>query len=421
MATTLYPINPATEMGDTHLGALTSPTFSELPYKSRTSRGAGVVTESTTTAAGPTAGRPVGFDARGLGFISLPLAADVTIAGTITFNIRFSESDMMANVGPQVIVQVIRANVLGTNDSNTTETIVDSEHGTETGTAETTHNWTASPTSTVVNRGDRLKIIVLGNDAGGNMASGFSFTFYYSAASGGASGDSFVTFTEDISFETAPAETILYLTSTASDVDVGAAVEKEAWTSRGVLATTAVRNTAAGRTAPLQWTDSAGGNVIEWYTKPLQAFTLGGMAKANLRLHESNGAANASARCQIAVVDGDGANPVVWADWCIAPLDSANHSAEIAPTTEAARTVWASGDDLAVTNGKRLRIRVYVDDISNGALVTGHTVTLTYSGALADLTGDSWVQLPQSVSEFTGAAAEDPYPYVGGGYYPTQG
>ena len=402
MATTLYFSNllPTGETHRAYFGDLNaSPPAGRIPSQITTSRGTTMATSGVATSAGPTAGIPVPTDRS---FWTQPLAADVTISGTITFNIRFSESDMMANVGPQVIVQVIRANVLGTDDSNTVETIVDSEHGTETGTSESLHSWTASPTSTVVNRGDRLRISVCGNDAGGDMASGFSFTFYFGSPDPDVSGDSFITFTENLSFESAPAGTTLYLTSTASDVDAGAAVEKEAWTSRGGSATTAIRNTAAGATAPLQWTDSAGGSVIEWYTKPLQAFTLVGLAKANLRLHESNAAAQASARCQIAVVNGDGTNAVVWADWCIEGTLVSGQVGEL-PTSEAARIAWPSGDDLSVSNGQRLRIRIYLDDLGNINLASGHTATLTYSGPTGGASGDSWVQLPQSVAEFAAA------------------
>ena len=74
----------------------------------------------------------------------------------------------------------------------------------------------------------------------------------------------------------------MYLTDTASAVST-ASVDREAWTSRGAGVQTDVRNTAAGWTAPLQLTDTAGGTVVDWFTRPLTAFTLTGMAVANLR------------------------------------------------------------------------------------------------------------------------------------------
>ena len=110
----------------------------------------------------------------------------------------------------------------------------------------------------------------------------------------------------------AGATTTLYLTDTASAVST-ASVDREAWTSRGAGVQTDVTNTTAGWTAPIQMTDTAGGTVVDWFTKPLQAVTLGGLAVANLRALESNALANASPRCQVARVDNDGTNATVWA------------------------------------------------------------------------------------------------------------
>ena len=141
--------------------------------------------------------------------------------------------------------------------------------------------------------------------------------------------------------------------------------------------TTDVTNTAAGWTAPIQVTDTAGGTVVDWFTRPLTAFTLGGMAVANLRALESNAAANASLRCQVARVEGDGTSPTVWADWAVATI--LTDDGEIG-TTEAARTANVSGDDLAITDGQRLRIRIYVDDMSSAAMAASQTVTFYYAG-----------------------------------------
>ena len=111
---------------------------------------------------------------------------------------------------------------------------------------------------------------------------------------------------------------VLYLTDTASDVAT-ASVDREAWTSRGAGVQTDVTNTAAGWTAPIQVTDTAGGTVVDWFTKQLTAFTLTGMAVVNIRALESNASAGASLRCEIARVESDGTSPTVWASWCIAP------------------------------------------------------------------------------------------------------
>ena len=70
-------------------------------------------------------------------------------------------------------------------------------------------------------------------------------------------------------------------------------------------------DTDAGFLAPLYQT--------EWYTPQLSAFTLTGMAVANLRALRRTSAANASLRCEIARVESDGTSPTgAWANWCIA-------------------------------------------------------------------------------------------------------
>lgn len=116
----------------------------------------------------------------------------VTVAGTVTFNIRALESAAQANTGMRVTVE--RCNSAGTVLS----TIIDSSKGTELSTADAAQNWTGTPTSTALSDGDRLKITVWGVAAGGTMPTGRTFTVTYDGPTGGAAGDSFVTFTEAI-------------------------------------------------------------------------------------------------------------------------------------------------------------------------------------------------------------------------------
>lgn len=354
------------------------------------------------TAAGPTNGIELAVSASDSHeWISEPLAADVTIAGTITFNLWMSENNMSANCGAQCVIE--RLDHLGAIIS----TVVNSEKGTELPvTTRAAQNWTAAPTSTAFNKGDRIRIRVASNDVG-TMGSGFTFNFADSGPTADADGDSYVTFTETFSFMTAtPAGSSLYLTNVAGPA-VGAAVEKEMWTARGDGVNSIVVNTAAGWTAPIQWTDSAGGTVVEWYSRPLQAFTLAERILLNIRALESNAAATASLRCELAVTNGDGSNVVVWA--------AANHYdgtlfGELG-TSETADVWHLAGDDLAVTDGQRLRLRVYLDDVSNVPMVTGHTATLFYDGTSGGASGDSFITLTQTVSESV-AAASVPYPTV---------
>jgi hypothetical protein len=214
-----------------------------------------------------------------------------------------------------------------------------------------------------------------------------------------ASGDSYVQFTETFGFLTsAPGGTQLFLTDVAGPA-VGAETEKELWTSRGDGANTAVVNTATGWTSPIFWTVSGGGAAIVWYTRQLNAFTLSGLVRCNIRAHESNLAANASIGIELAVCDSDGTNVTVWA---LGRKEATiNGSAGEITNAEAAWVFDIAGADLAVADGQRLRLRVFIDDCEGAALATGQTCTLTYDGTSGGATGDSYVTLSQSVSEFT--------------------
>jgi hypothetical protein len=393
MATQLFLVSDAA--APTHLGTNTArldgTTGGWFPATLSSARGAGVGTLTTNTVAGATAGVEAGSGGIPLEWVSPPLAADVTISGAITGNLWAHESNMSANVAINFRVHKVD----GATGALTE--IVKSARTTELGTSTNDNNFTATPASGVAcKRGDRLRVTIFGDDAG-TMGTGFTFTFSYNGTTGGADGDSYLSFTETFSFESAPSGTVVYLTDTASDATPGAAVEKEAWTSRGSGSTNAITNTAAGWTTPIQVTNTAGGTSIEWYTKKLAAFTLGGICQFNIRALESNAAANASIKAEVAVTDSDGTNPTVVGVSCIAVL--AGDNAELS-TSDAARTADVGVDDIAVTDQQRLRFRIYADDYPVGPLVTGHTVTVTYNGTSAAAAGDTYVTLPQSISEF---------------------
>ncbi len=156
-----------------------------------TTRGSGAVATNTATSTGPTSGIQVGIATPRSWWYRVNA---VTISGAITKNLWMSESNMSANVGAQVIID--------RHDSALAfvSTVANHERGTElivgTSTAE---NWnTGTVTSTSFNAGDYIRVRVYGNDGGGTMASGFTFNFNYNGTTGGADGDSFVTFTETI-------------------------------------------------------------------------------------------------------------------------------------------------------------------------------------------------------------------------------
>lgn len=170
----------------------------------------------------------------------------------------------------------------------------------------------------------------------------------------------------------------------------GAYKNQLAWTSRGSGVVSDVTNTFDGWTAPIQlWTSAAASAPVEWYTPRLAAFTLGGAVRCNLRALESAGGVHASVRAEIAVVNADGSSPTVWATGCApAELGSA----------EAAVSFLISGDDLAVSAGQRLRVRVYLDDWSQQPMVSGFTASLYYAGTSGGASGDTYLTFTQALA-----------------------
>lgn len=351
--------------------------------------------DTVNTVAGPTSGVEVGIKE----WLSFPLSAAATISGTITINLWMAESAMAANVGAQVIIERInsKGEILSTLLGNGVGT--GSERGVEVLSSLGVlgvNNWTATPVSTNFSVGDRIRVRVLGNDAGGNMSAGNSFRFGYGVETADTERNSWIEFNENLTFFTAtPTGSTLYLLDAASDINPGSAVEKEAWTSRGSSSVTAVTNTPSGGWTPgVQVTNTAGGTAIEWYSKQLQAFTLSGRTQSRLRAFESGGGANAAVRLEIAICDADGSNPVIWGT-------SGMVGGELA-TTESNELVWVCGPTTNVLDGQRFRFRVYVDDAISGPINGGFTVTMSYNGPSTGA-GDSWVLLPQTVTEYIAA------------------
>jgi hypothetical protein len=350
-----------------------------------TSAGPGVASPGPiSTVAGPTSGVEATSNARV--FYSPPLDADVTISGPMTWNIWASENNASANVAINAILQVVDG-ATGTmteidRTARTTEVAL---------TTRAVNNFSAAPASGVVcKRGDRLRVRVYADDAG-TMATAFTFDYSWDGGTPDADGDTWVQLTESLTFASEPAGSQVFPTDTASAVST-ASVDREAWTSRGAGVQSDVTNTVNGWTAPLQVTDTAGGTVVDWFTKELAAFTLGGAVRCNIRALESNGAASASVRAEVARVEGDGTSPTVWA--------SGGLPGNELLISEAARSFLISGDDLAISDGQRLRIRVHIDDIASVPMVTGHTVTLFYAGTSGGASGDTYLTFTQTLTEF---------------------
>lgn len=396
--------SPGIRHGDTLLrldGSASTNWDTRLARDSRPGTGSSV-SLNTATVNGPTSGIECGPASD---WLSAPLAADVTISGTITLNLYGSENSMSANVA-------INAKIDRVRPDGTITQIAKSANVTELGTTSGVFNFTVTPTSTACLKGDRLRLIVFGDDStGANMASGFTFTFIYGATSAASSGDSWIRFTENLTFmSTTPAGSQLFLRATTGPA-VNSADEREMWTSRGASSTTATVNTVSGMTNPVQWTASAGGSVIEWYTRPLTAFTLSDLVYANIRLGCSNTACRVGPRLELAVCDGDGTNVTVLTSWVFydqasmfATPVSGNLNGELTTTADDDRRTWFSVPTTSVADGQRLRLRMYADDC-HLPQVSGHTAFVSFDGPTASAAGDSYITLSQSVTEFSGSGA----------------
>lgn len=346
-----------------------------------TIQGSSLTTVSASSQTGPVASPGIEFVATGEKYrwISSPLAADVTISGTITFNLWGHEGAMSANGGFEVIVERHQPD-------GTVTTIIDSEEGVELGTSASAHNWTATPTSTACKKGDWLVVRVSANDAGGTMASGSTFTLSYNAATG-VQGDSYVTFNESLTFQsTDPAGSTLKLLDDASDL--GGSGQKKLWTDAAGGSVDCVTNTVASTTADAQVTASAGGTALSWFTPTLAAVTLDGLIKLDLYGLESSASANASWRAQLYKTNGSGTSPVLIAD--------SNGQSELATSAGFLRLALVT-QSFAVAAGERLKLVISQTSarLETSASASGFTTTLK----IEDATNTSQITFAQTLAE----------------------
>lgn len=151
---------------------------------------AAVTTTTATVASGTNIQITQGAGEQALTWFSEPLTNAVTIAGTITLNIRCRESANTVNAGVALLIE--RANNAGTVQSTVSARAV---IGAEAGTTESARTGTRTPTSTAFSAGDRIRVTLSVINVG-TMGNG-TFNTYHDGPDAGASGDSYVTFTED--------------------------------------------------------------------------------------------------------------------------------------------------------------------------------------------------------------------------------
>lgn len=379
-----------------------------------TSPGSVAISTETRTIAGPVTTDGLLFWTGGVDspfWASRPLAAGFTLSGTVTFNLWAFEVNSAYNA--QFVARLYKLDTGGA----LTLIVTDSVRGAEFGTSLSAHNWTASPSSTAFAEGDRIVLwagitdapaVTMGSSGG---LSGVAMT--YEGPTGGADGDSWVQVNENVTFKTtAPTGTQMYLRSTVSDITGESGVDRLALsTTQGSSAQTAVRNTVTGpvATASTQWTISGGGDAIEWYTPTLEATTLSGVARVCIHGLVSSGSAFGALMVELAVVDYDGSDAVVWGRSMMFGIGGTHTSSYRLATTRYRFRGNICGPDRAITLGQRIRLRVYLDETnapSVDPLASGFTATIAYNGNTeAATTGaSSDIVFPVTLDEYSPVA-----------------
>lgn len=179
MPTTLFLRDLASTLGGAGQKAM-------LARRGRTA----VTTTTNTVASGTNITITATAGGQVLSWFSEPVTDAVTISGTITLNIRCRESANTVNAGVALLIE--RANNAGTVQSTVSARAV---IGAEAGTTEAARTGTRTPTSTAFSAGDRIKVTLSVINVG-TMAAG-TFNTYHDGPAAAASGDSYVTFTED--------------------------------------------------------------------------------------------------------------------------------------------------------------------------------------------------------------------------------
>lgn len=179
MATTLYLRDIASTLGGAGQKAA-------LARRGRTA----VTTTTTTTASGTNITITATAGGQALSWFSEPLTAAVTISGSITPNIRCAENANTTNAGIALLIE--RTNNAGTVQSTVSARAV---IGAEAGTTESARTAARTPTSTSFSAGERIKFTLSVINVG-TMGAG-TFTTYHDGPAAAASGDSYITFTED--------------------------------------------------------------------------------------------------------------------------------------------------------------------------------------------------------------------------------
>jgi len=171
-------------------------------YDLATTAGSSLVAASVSTAASGTDIQwQLAVADNAIWFVSPPLAAGFTLAttDTIAFNLWGLESNASANSGLRVHIHRVQRWANAAPEFGNSPF----DRGVELSTTINRFNWTGNVSSNIpFDETDRIGIGVYLTAAGGTMASGFTATFDFNGGTSGADGDSWIQFTNTVTFAT---------------------------------------------------------------------------------------------------------------------------------------------------------------------------------------------------------------------------
>jgi hypothetical protein len=155
------------------------------------------------------------------------------------------------------------------------------------------------------------------------------------------------------------------------------------------VVTNTVTLTNAGN--QIQWTQSAGGTVCEWVgpRTPSGGFTLSGNITFNCWASESNANDNATISARVYRRTSGGTETEVTGG----PF---SFTTELTTTLAAKNWTGTPGASVAFSEDDRVVVRFYADEVGAGAMTAG-TAAFTTNGATAAASGDSYIELTETV------------------------
>ena len=178
--------------------------------------------------------------------------------------------------------------------------------------------------------------------------------------------------------------------------------------TRGSASRSSSTSTVNGPTSGIQCKQGSGGSgaALSWWSVPLSAVTISGTITFNIWGNENNMSANAGLQVVIDRVDGSGS--------FISTIINSEKGTEL-PTTTAAQNWTGAPTSTTLSDGDRLRVRVYIND-GGGTMATGFLGVIAIGATSAGINGDSFVTFTETITEFVAAAERvprfSPYPQL---------